>query len=195
MKVSTKWILRGLASVVALFVCITGYFLWRVGLIATAYKAKVLCSGVFVSKRNPDSILSQELFVDNLSVLRFFNTSINYDEQSVTASFFGLAKRKAIFRHGLGCTLVIGSTENEIRSQVNPFQVPTPSNQQDQLWPEGERVETDRLPPEIDEIKLTQRSQSRTPPGFAEPGPWLSFIKDVSSLSVMLKAFHKIRHS
>ena len=167
MKASIKWILRGLAFAAALFICIGGYFLWRVGLIATAYKAKVFCSGIFISKRDPNSILSQELFVDDLSVLRFFNTSINYDEQSVTASFFGLAKRKAIFRHGLGCTLVIDSTENEIRSQANPFKVPVPSNQQDRLWPEGERLETGRLPPEINETKLKEVLDA----AFAEPDP------------------------
>jgi len=171
MKASIKWILWGLAFAAALFICISGYFLWRMGLIATAYKAKILCSGIFISKRNPNSILSQELLVDDLSLLRFFNTSINYDEQSVSASFFGLVKRKAIFRHGLGCTLVIDSTENEIRSQANPFQVPTPSNQQDQLWPEGERVETDRLPPEIDEAKLEAKLKEALDAAFAEPDP------------------------
>ena len=167
MKASTKWILRGLTFAVTLFTCIGGYFLWQVGLIATAYKAKILCSGIFISKRNPDTILSQELFVDDLSALRFFKTSINYDEQSVTASFFGLAKRKAIFRQGLGCTLVIDSTENEILSQANPFQVPAPPNQQDRLWPDGERIETYRLPPEIDETKLKEALDA----AFAEPDP------------------------
>ena len=48
-------------------VILVGYGLYRGVCIGTAYKAKTLCSGVFVAKRTPESVLSQDLAVDDLS--------------------------------------------------------------------------------------------------------------------------------
>ena len=71
----------------------------------SGHKAKVLCSDVFVSKRDPAPILREDLAGDYQGN-RYFQTKINYEDQSVTASSFGFAKRKAVFRPGLGCTVV-----------------------------------------------------------------------------------------
>jgi hypothetical protein len=38
-----------------------GYWLWEILLIGTAYEAKVFCSSVFVSRRDPQQVLTQEL--------------------------------------------------------------------------------------------------------------------------------------
>ena len=42
------------------------HFGYRAAAIGTAYKAKILCSGLFVSRREPQAILDQELSVDDL---------------------------------------------------------------------------------------------------------------------------------
>jgi hypothetical protein len=92
--------------------------LWRLLCLATAYKAKLLCSGVFVSQRSPKSLLNQDLAVDELFFLRFISTTIDAEAQIVTASIFGLARRTALYRPGLGSTLVIDTTLEALRQQV-----------------------------------------------------------------------------
>ena len=49
---------------------------------------------------------------------------VNLRDSSVTSSVWGMAKKKAIYRKGIGCTLINDITENELRSQV--FSIPAP---------------------------------------------------------------------
>jgi CubicO group peptidase (beta-lactamase class C family) len=74
--------------------------------IGVAYKAKVLCSGVFVSMRSPESVVSSDLVVDDLAILRHIDVKIDHASQTSAASFLGLINQTAAFRPGLGCTLV-----------------------------------------------------------------------------------------
>lgn len=71
-----------------------------------AYKAKILCSGVFVSKRSAESIINSDLAVDDLAMLRHIDAKIDRATQTSAASFLGLANQTAAFRPDLGCTLV-----------------------------------------------------------------------------------------
>jgi CubicO group peptidase (beta-lactamase class C family) len=100
-------------------------FLWRLLCLATAYKAKLLCSGMFVSQRSPASLLSQDLAVDELFLLRLIPVTLDMEAQTVTASVFGLARRTALHRPGLGSTLVIGTTVEALKQQTRNF-IPTP---------------------------------------------------------------------
>jgi CubicO group peptidase (beta-lactamase class C family) len=77
----------------------------RVVSIGVAYKAKMLCSGVFVSRRNPQEVLA-DLEVDDLAMLRYVDVSIDRITKSVTASALGLVRRQAVYRESLGCALV-----------------------------------------------------------------------------------------
>jgi CubicO group peptidase (beta-lactamase class C family) len=79
---------------------------------------------------------------------------VNEQEKSVTASALGLIKRKAIFRKGLGCTLVNGLTEEEIRKQVDETGIIDPSNVSNLAWPMGDSLATIKLPENIDSLKL-----------------------------------------
>lgn len=74
--------------------------------IGVAYKAKMLCSGTFVSKRDPDAVLA-DLQVGDLAILRYIRASVDTGTQSVTASAFGVVRRRAVYRDGLGCALVL----------------------------------------------------------------------------------------
>lgn len=145
-------IMPTLAIIAVLIAGIAGYYLWQIVLIGAAYKAKVLCSGVFISERDPKSILSEELADGKHPYLNYFDADIDYQGKSVTASLLGLAKRKAVFRRGLGCTLVIGSTEERLRSQGAPSQQPPPSKNRNKPWPEGEAA--GKFHPEVNAEKL-----------------------------------------
>lgn len=102
-----------LAFVVVLVVilAIGLYYAWSLAQIGAALKAKTLCSGCFVSKRSPESILNTDLAADDLSALRYFDAQVDGASQVVSASFWGVVSRKAIYRPGLGCTLIYNDSE------------------------------------------------------------------------------------
>ena len=132
--------------------------------VAAAYKAKILCSAVFVSKRDPAVVQKEELKIFP------FPAKIDYKDKSVTVpAGLGMPDQKAIFREGLGCTCAINYTEEHIRAQVAGDPTPLPPNlsQQKSLWPEGELVSTEKLPPEVDKNKL-KAAVDKT---FTEPDP------------------------
>ena len=73
--------------------------------VGIGHKARVLCSGVFVSKRLPAAVLA-DLQVDDLSVLQYIDASIDTVSHTVTARALGV-ERRAVYREGLGCALVL----------------------------------------------------------------------------------------
>jgi CubicO group peptidase (beta-lactamase class C family) len=139
-------------------VSIIGYIsftLWRVLSIGTAYQAKQFCSGVFVSQRTPESIFNRDVLAEiadlptlEQSIVKSIKVNIDRPQQSVTASIFGLAKHQAIFRPGLGCTLVIDRSVQELRSQTQQLNL-TP--RQDRRWLQGK---TNQIPAEINQKQL-----------------------------------------
>ena len=106
--------LAGLAVIVVLGVALDRTI--RLASIGAAYKAKMLCSGVFVSGREPQALLT-DLEVDDLAMLRYVSASIDRAEESVTATVLGVVSRHAVYRDGLGCALALdGRTpEGKIR--------------------------------------------------------------------------------
>jgi CubicO group peptidase (beta-lactamase class C family) len=85
------------------------YLLYRLAPIGTAYAAKTLCSGVFVSQRSVDDIVREDIRADNHPLLRVIDASVDRPTQSASASMLGMARRDAIFRPGEGCALTLGS--------------------------------------------------------------------------------------
>lgn len=79
----------------------------------SGFSAKTACSCVFNSGRTLDDVVANEL---SISPLNFTTVTVNYKDSSTTASVFGFAIKKAIFRKGLGCTLLNHTKENVLRS-------------------------------------------------------------------------------
>ncbi len=90
--------------------------------IGSAYDAKMVCSCTFVSHRNLESIKTEDLYA-----VPFATINVNEKEQSVTSNIYGFAETKAIFRPGLGCTLVNEMEESEIRNEPK-LQINNPKN-------------------------------------------------------------------
>ncbi|MEL7223472.1 MAG: serine hydrolase [Cyanobacteria bacterium J06576_12] len=88
---------------------------------ATAYKAKLLCSGIFVSGRDKLALLQEDLAVGSLAPLRLLSSKVDFENKTVTVSFLGGFKRVALYRPGLGSTLVLDRTVEELRLQSVPF--------------------------------------------------------------------------
>jgi CubicO group peptidase (beta-lactamase class C family) len=57
---------------------------------------------------------------EDLYAVSFVGTQVDRENLRVNSSLYGLASATAIFRFGLGCTLVNGSTEAELRAQPSP---------------------------------------------------------------------------
>ena len=53
--------------------------------VGAGHKARVICSGVFVSRRPPADVLA-DLQVDDLAVLRYIDASIDSSARSVSSS-------------------------------------------------------------------------------------------------------------
>jgi CubicO group peptidase (beta-lactamase class C family) len=90
-------------------VCLVAIGGWRAATAMTVgvgHKAKTLCSGVFVSRRDAVAVLA-DLEADDLAPLKYIDASIDSISQSVTASLWGAVTREAVYREGLGCALVL----------------------------------------------------------------------------------------
>lgn len=130
--------------------------------ILSGYGAKNLCSCVTLGGRQPEDVISHELGSGILSLGSF---AFHPEDSSATASVFGFAKRKAIYRKGLGCTLLSEIDEEELRSQkFNLAELP-PVNQDTIPWPAGNLVK-DTTITGIDYEKINAAVEE----AFAEPG-------------------------
>jgi len=69
-----------------------------------AYKAKMLCSEVFVAGRSEDAVLA-DLVVDDLAALKYIDVLIDKEMKTITSSFYGIAKSKVHYRKNGGCAL------------------------------------------------------------------------------------------
>lgn len=129
--------------------------------IITGYGAKNLCSCAYLSGRSEQSVLDNELSAFPLSIGTF---ELHPEDSSATASVFGFAKHKAIYRKGLGCTLVNEMSEEELRNQK--FNLPkTLPNQDSIAWPMG-NLTRDTVLQDVDYELLNKTVED----AFAEPG-------------------------
>ncbi|MDR3568017.1 MAG: serine hydrolase [Syntrophobacteraceae bacterium] len=169
MKKPAKRVLL-ISAVAGVFLAMVfGFYLWKAALVVTGFEAKNLCSDVFVSGRTPAAVSSEDLLpVGALYPLRFANGRIDYGKRTVTASIHGLAERKAIFRQGLGCTLMIGGGKSiDWSAEGATVAARDAHGRENEPWPRGEMVDTKHLPHVLDGQKLRQAVDW----AFREPDP------------------------
>ena len=131
-----------------LIVLIT-WFAWPRVPIITAFAAKGMCSSVFLADKSPEQISAEDLSFFPISLAK---CKIDYKEKSVTATVFGLGKRKVVFREGLGAVIVLDKSEEELRGDT--FKIPDPGYSQDTiLWPLGDLM-PESLPEGVNYEKL-----------------------------------------
>lgn len=117
--------------------------------------AKTVCSCVYVSGRTVESVREKELTV--FPTLSSAGLKVNTSDSSVTATVL-LAKAKAIYRKGLGCTLLAERSEEEVRAQQFSL-AKTPAYAQDTLtWPMGDRS-PDSIDARIDQARINKALQ------------------------------------
>lgn len=155
-----------LAAIAVAVVVGGGLHAYRVARVGAGFSAEILCGGVFVSGRAPEEVKAKDLSGPGYELLRFFSEAIEYDKKRVTASAYGLAAQTAIYREGLGCTLIDGGSEAKLRDEAQSLAVTLPADTE-ALWPEGERVDLDAPADGVDRAALDAAIAA----AFAEPDP------------------------
>ena len=150
MKKNLKRVGVGFGIVVLLLV---GFIIIKTAPVGAGYKAKMLCSYLFVSGRQLEPILENDLEPFN-PLLPLVSADIDYENKSVTATAFGLVKRTAVFNECLGVTVVpphLQPDELKLPSACIDIE---PADPESVPWPTGELDATETFPDEIDNDKL-----------------------------------------
>ena len=126
------------------------YYAWISFPIISGFDAKEMCTCVFVSGRDKEAVDTSEFARYPFSLGR---NELNLQDSSVTTSVLGMARKKAIYRKDIGCTLINDITEKELRSQV--FSIPEPPSMATATmpWPSGD-ITVDTIPSAVDKSKL-----------------------------------------
>ncbi len=126
------------------------HYAWTSFPIISGFDAKQICSCMFVSGRDTKDLDTSEMADFPFSLGEY---EVDMKDSSVKGTVWGMAKRKAIYRKGIGCTLINDITGQELRSQV--FSIPPPPllNTDTMSWPYGDKI-ADSIPSEINKDKL-----------------------------------------
>lgn len=119
--------------------------------IITGYAAKNLASAVFVSGRSQAGVEALDL---NFSFIRYTRNRVDTAGKTVVSRFLW-GSSTAIYREGLGCTLLRGDTETELRGFSYPASAAKAVSRDTLDWPMGNRL-ADTLVPGIDTKKLNE---------------------------------------
>jgi len=129
---------------VAAAIALAWYFT-KAAPIGTGFVAKYLCSSTFISGRNPDLVFREDVALIN-PLAKIVDWQVDHDRKTVTADSFGFFTTTAIYRKGCGCSLVLGTTGEEMRKQTFFEKTPEKTrsvHQEDLPWPYGSSGPTD----------------------------------------------------
>jgi CubicO group peptidase (beta-lactamase class C family) len=128
-----KFIRVTLIVLVLLVAAALSYVLITFPPVMAGMAAKTMCSCVYVTGRTPESVREKELQVfPGLSSLAIELSG----DSTVNASLLWHTS-KAIYRKGLGCTLLAERSEEEVRQQKVNLPVPPAVDQDTVSWPAG----------------------------------------------------------
>ncbi len=105
-----------------------------VGLQATGFTAKNLCSGHFVSGFTPELMMEQAIAPAS-PILGRTSYQVDDDLRQVDVTLFGMFAHRAVHRVGIGCIL-LAPGEDVPRFDVSPIQYFAPPS--NDPWPRGE---------------------------------------------------------
>ena len=167
MKKYARKIILCLGIALFLIVCFVVYFaIVKVAPIGAGYKAKMLCSYLFVSGRQLDDVLNNDLEPFN-PLLAYVDADVDYENKSVTATAFGLVTRRAVYNDCLGCTLIPPSWKPDQLKFPPACIDPEPAVPETVPWPTGDLNAEATTSPEIDFAGL----QAALDKEFSEPNP------------------------
>lgn len=107
--------------------------------IITGFSAKSVCSCTFEADRDLKSIEEGD---NDIDLVNYAKNNINFEEKSVTSTVFGLKKRKAVYKEGVGCILLPEKSTHETQSFFKPNRI---ISQSDLPYPYGNLPEKDTI--------------------------------------------------
>ena len=167
-----RWLKIGLiiiGGILIVTVAAAAWFFSKAAPIGAGFTAKYICSSTFISKRDPQIVFQEDVAPIN-PLFSAVGWQVNHDQKSVSADYFGLFNATAIYREGCGCSLIVGTTEDEMRRQTfyqQPAEYVKPARRKDLVWPEGSGGAVDSASLGIDPAALKKALDA----AFAEPGP------------------------
>jgi CubicO group peptidase (beta-lactamase class C family) len=115
----------------------------------SGFNAKSVASGHFIDHRSLEAIQQGD---NDLEKINWATNTIDEASKFVTSNIHGLKERKAIYREGLGATLI-----NEDFDQNKPYEVPQRSYLKNKLpYPYGDNEPVDTLFASIDYAQLNK---------------------------------------
>ena len=114
--------------------------------------AELGCADVFVMDRTLEDAAARDLTPTD-PLLSHVALTVNRAQESVTASMFGLVSRTALYRPGLGCTLLNRRGEASLHGQIAGLK-PVRRSDRPEAWPAGDAVDLDHPPEGIDKAAL-----------------------------------------
>ena len=142
-----KKIFKFLGIAILLFIIYIGITTYPKLDIVSGFSAKSVASGHFIDGRSLEIIEKGDNDIDNV---RLATNEINEKEKVVYSSAFGLKERKAIYREGLGATLI-----NDDFDETKPYLIPKRTKIETNLpFPYGNLEPKDSLLPEVNYEKL-----------------------------------------
>jgi CubicO group peptidase (beta-lactamase class C family) len=103
--------------------------------IISSYAAKKMCSCTFIAERSQESIQNQDL---GIGPLAYSSTKIDRKNKKVTSSVFGLNPKTAEYRGKLGCVLIQGNDDFNVKFPDSNLQTNDLPNVN---FPYGDKVE------------------------------------------------------
>lgn len=130
-----------------LFLIYFGYTTYPKLDLISGFSAKSVASGHFIDHRSQEMIEKGD---NDIEMITLANNQIDEKGKFATASVYGLKERKAIYREGLGATLI-----NDDFDVSKPYEVPKRTKINNNLaFPYGDKETKDTVFPNIDYAKL-----------------------------------------
>lgn len=188
-KTRKKKMKRSLKYIALILVVLAAGLAWVLAPIGNGYTAKYLCSHVFTSGQGPEEAM--ELFIEPVNPLfKGVRYQVDYDQKEVTAWFLGfLRPATAVYREGCGCTLLVDDTREELMQQAEGLEIERPVLK-DTLWPAGNRVDLQNVPPNVDIEKLNERLRREFEETTSDPNEMINTLAIVVAYQDRIVAEH-----
>lgn len=132
---------------VLLFFVYFGFITYSKLELISGFSVKSIASGHFLANHSQENIEKND---NNFGVIRWAENEINESGKFATATVFGLKKRKAIYRNGLGATLI-----DDNYDVTKPYEIPKRTKLNCKLpFPYGDAEPKDTVFTNVDYAKL-----------------------------------------
>jgi len=143
-----KWIKR-IALLVLLALAVIVFINYPKLTIISGYSSKYMASSVYVADRQAASVTNADL---DVPLIKLATTEVDKANRSASATVYGLMKREAVYREGLGCVLVTDDFDAD-------KQLPVPKRSTSKIplpYPYGHQAPLDTVFTEVDYDQLNK---------------------------------------